>query len=130
MYCGPHHRICGKRLATRICNMVRNAGDQLEGGPSGVLAQSKVRIRSAISPPPERKGAAGMNGAGTRSFLAVASFILHLCKNKRLLCPAQPREEASRASKERRRGCGPPLLSQTLLFAFEEGARQDSGQRK
>src|SRR5579859_1820676 len=36
-------------------SMVRNVGDQFSIGPNGVLAQSNARMRSAISPPPDKK---------------------------------------------------------------------------
>src|SRR5580704_14594349 len=42
----------GNLLASIKPTVVRRAGDQPSDGPSGVLDQSKPRMRSAISPPP------------------------------------------------------------------------------
>src|SRR6476646_9531416 len=42
----------GSLLASIKSTVVRRAGDQPLDGPSGVLDQSKPRMRSAISPPP------------------------------------------------------------------------------
>src|SRR5690349_19025971 len=54
MYCGPHHRSSGNRLASRKLTIVRRVGDQLSTGPIGVLDQSNVPISAPISPPPAR----------------------------------------------------------------------------
>ena len=45
----PHSS--GKRFASRKSTIVRRLCDHFWGEPSGVLAQSKLRIRALISPP-------------------------------------------------------------------------------
>src|SRR5437763_8545209 len=65
---GPQRSALGKPEASTSPTDHRSAGDQLSGGPSGVLAQSNSRTRRAISPshsPSAASGAnAGRSGAG------------------------------------------------------------------
>src|ERR1700759_962090 len=64
MYCGPHHRSSGNRLASRRVTIVRRVGDQLSTGPIGVLDQSNAPISAPISPPPARNA----GGSATDGF--------------------------------------------------------------
>src|SRR6476469_9679423 len=69
---GPHHRRMGIRLARVSPTIIRRVGDQVSGGPLALEAQSKARIRSAMSPggagAPER-GAAGSETGSITSYL-------------------------------------------------------------
>src|ERR1700758_1792601 len=49
MYWGPHHKSSGKRLASKKLTAIRRLCDQLSTRPSGVVAQSRERIRDPIS---------------------------------------------------------------------------------
>src|SRR5689334_7235335 len=53
MRSSPHQRNIGWRVARRRLTVMSKVSGQVSIGPTGVVLQSKERISSAISPPPQ-----------------------------------------------------------------------------
>src|ERR1700684_2103773 len=49
----PHHRNMGWRDDSMVLTVMRSASGHSAMGPTGVVLQSKARVRSAISPVPK-----------------------------------------------------------------------------
>src|SRR5579871_2262651 len=82
MRSGPHHKNMGCRDASSRLTVVTKVSDQVANGPRAVVFQSKLRMRSAISPAPiiRERPVRASGGASESSRTGISEAAIGLSK--------------------------------------------------